>query len=403
MSYNTTIKTTRTQFLPFALPLISDDAIAEVTAVLRSGWITQGPKVVEFESKFAEYIGSKNAIAVNSATAGIHLALEAIGLSEKEAVITTAVTFTATVEAICYFNAQPILTDVDADHNNMTPALIEAAIKRECHQVGRKLKHIQTGKTVKAIIPVHLAGKTCDMEGIMALAKKYNLYVIEDAAHAFPAIHKDKLIGNWGDFTIFSFYATKGITTGEGGMITTNNSDMAKRIRLMRLHGINRDAYNRPGWYYEVLAPGFKYNMTDIAAALGVVQLKEANGFWARRRAIAAKYLQAFKDLQGVKLPSESSNEKHSWHLFRIEMDPHKANIGRDTFVEEMKDRNIGTSLHFIPIFEHPYYKKTYNFSRKNFKTATQMYDRSVSIPLFAGMTDEDVDDVIFAVRELLG
>ena len=369
---------------------------------MRSGWITSGPKVSEFEEKFAEYVGADIGIAVNSATAGIHLALESIGITNKDAVITTAVTFTATVEAICYFGALPLLTDVDVDNNLMTVSAIEALIDRECSLYRGKLKHNKSGKIIKAIIPVHLAGKTCDMESLVELAAKYKLKVIEDAAHAFPARHKDKMIGNWGDLTVFSFYATKGITTGEGGMVTTNNISYADRIRLMRLHGINRDAYNRPGWYYEVIAPGYKYNMTDIAAAIGLVQLKESPSFWKRRKEIADRYLKAFEELQGVKLPSEADNEEHSWHLFRIEIDPHQARIGRDTFVEEMKERNIGTSLHFIPIYEHPYYKKTYSFQKKNFRNSVKMYDRTVSLPMFFGMSDDDVDDVIYAVRELL-
>lgn len=226
--------------------------------------------------------------------------------------------------------------------------------------------------------------------------------MIEDAAHAFPAVHKNKMIGTWGDFTVFSFYATKGITTGEGGMITTSHKEFADRIRRMRLHGINRDAFNRPGWYYEVVDAGYKYNMTDIAAALGVVQLKESHGFWERRTEIAKHYNAEFSNLKGVKLPKEDANGIHSWHLYRIEIDPKIAKIGRDTLVEELKERNIGTSLHFIPIFEHPYYKKTYGFQRKDYPNACLMYDRSVSLPLFAGMTQTDEKDVIDAMKELL-
>lgn len=252
-------------------------------------------------------------------------------------------------------------------------------------------------------MPVHLAGYTCDMEGLLSIAKEYNLYVIEDAAHAFPAVHKEKMIGTWGDFTVFSFYATKGITTGEGGMVTTSHKEAAERIRKMRLHGINRDAFNRPGWYYEVVDAGYKYNMTDIAAALGVVQLKESHGFWERRTEIAKHYNEEFSFLKGIKLPKEDSNGIHSWHLYRIEIDPKIAKVGRDTLVEELKERNIGTSLHFIPIFEHPYYKKTFQYNRKEYPNACQMYDKSVSLPLFAGMTKSDEKDVIDAVKDILG
>ncbi len=397
------MKTMRKTFLPFALPSISEEAIEEVANVLRSGWITSGPKVKEFELEFSKYLSSKDSIAVNSATAGLHLALEAIGLTENDAVITSSVTFTATAEVICYFKAQPILTDVDPEFNIMTPDTLLATLIRECKVVGKTLVHAETGKTVRAVMPVHLAGYTCDMESILELAKMYNLYVIEDAAHAFPAIHKGKMIGTWGDFTVFSFYATKGITTGEGGMVTTNHSEMANRMRIMRLHGINRDTYNRPSWFYEVVDAGYKYNLTDIAAAIGLVQLKESPAFWARREEIALRYNEVFSGIQGIKLPKPDSRGKHSWHLYRIELDPKLAKMGRDSLAIELKDRNIGTSLHFIPIFEHPFYKKTYNFNKNHFPNASKMYDKALSLPLFAGMTDFDVEDVISAVKELLG
>ncbi|TGL44285.1 DegT/DnrJ/EryC1/StrS family aminotransferase [Leptospira perdikensis] len=395
--------TSRKTFLPFALPSISEDAIEEVAQVLRSGWVTSGPKVKQFEMEFGDFVGSKETIAVNSATAGLHLALEAIGLTSKDAAITSAITFTATTEVICYFGAEPILTDVDPIHNLMTPETLRETIKTKCVWNGKELKSKKTGKQIKAILPVHLAGYTCDMENLMAIAKEYNLYVIEDAAHAFPAVHKEKMIGTWGDFTVFSFYATKGITTGEGGMVTTSHKEAAERIRKMRLHGINRDAFNRPGWYYEVVDAGYKYNMTDIAAALGVVQLNESHGFWERRTEIAKHYNQEFSSLRGIKLPKEDSNGIHSWHLYRIEVDPKIAKVGRDTLVEELKERNIGTSLHFIPIFEHPYYKKTFQYNRKEYPNACLMYDRSVSLPLFAGMTKSDEKDVIDAVKDILG
>ncbi|MCE9499617.1 MAG: DegT/DnrJ/EryC1/StrS aminotransferase family protein [Leptospira sp.] len=394
--------TARKTFLPFALPSISEEAIEEVSNVLRSGWITSGPKVKQFEMEFGDFVSCRESIALNSATAGLHLALEAIGITEKDAVITSSVTFTASAEVICYFKAEPLLTDVDAVDNLMTAETIQELIDRECRFDGKKLIHKKSGKIVRALIPVHLAGHSCNMEKIIPLAKSYNLSVIEDAAHAFPAVHKNKMIGSWGDFTVFSFYATKGITTGEGGMVTTNHSHFADRIRVMRLHGINRDAYNRPGWYYEVIDAGFKYNMTDVAAALGIAQLREAHGFWKRRRDLAQTYATEFKNLKGMKLPREDANGMHSWHLFRIELDPNLAKIGRDTLAEELKERNIGTSLHFIPIYEHPYYKKNFHFEKKNFPNASKMYDRTLSIPLYPGMSNEDVGDVVNAVKELL-
>lgn len=396
------IKTTRKTFLPFALPCISEEAIEEVCNVLRSGWITSGPKVKQFEMEFSDYVNSREAIALNSATAGLHLALEAIGLTENDAVITTSVTFTATTEVICYFKAQPIITDVDPINNLMTVDTLLDTIERECYYNGKYLFHKATGKIVRAIIPVHLAGYTCDMEGLIEIARRYDLYVIEDAAHAFPAVHKNKMIGAWGDFTVFSFYATKGITTGEGGMVTTSHSECAARMRVMRLHGINRDAFNRPGWYYEVIDAGFKYNMTDIAAALGIVQLHEADLFWKRREEISLKYNSEFKDIKGLKLPIEDYNGHHSWHLYRIEVDPLEAKVNRNQLVDELKKRNIGTSLHFIPLFEHPYYKKTFNFIKSDYPNASKMYENSISLPLFAGMSMEDEADVIEAVRDVL-
>lgn len=395
------IRTVRKTFLPFALPSISEDAIEEVVAVLRSGWVTSGPKVQEFEKNFSDFVGAKESIALNSATAGLHLALEAIGLTEKDAVVTTSVTFTATVEVICYFKAQPILTDVDSQNHLMTKETLLEAIERECEEKNGFLYHKKTQKKVKAILPVHLAGHTCDMESILEIAQKYNLFVIEDAAHAFPAVHKGKMIGTWGDFTVFSFYATKGITTGEGGMVTTKHKDHANRIRLMRLHGINRETYNRQGWYYEVVEAGYKYNLTDIAAALGIVQLKEANQFWKRRTEIANLYNEAFSSISGIQTPASDLNGEHSWHLYRILLDS-SAKLSRDELCLELKKRNIGTSLHFIPIFEHPYYKKTFGFNKNDYPNAKKMYETTLSLPLFAGMTNEDVSDVIYAVQDLL-
>lgn len=392
----------RKTFLPFALPSISEDAIDSVTEVLRSGWITSGPKVKQFEADFSDFLGCDHSIAVSSATAGLHLALEAIGMDKNSAAITSSVTFTATTEAICYFQAEPILTDVDPLSNNMTVATLEASIDKFCTIRSGKLYLKNSKKLVKAILPVHIAGSSCDMEGIISIAKKYNLYVIEDAAHAFPALYKDKLIGNWGDFTVFSFYATKGITTGEGGMVSTKHGNFADRIRRTRLHGINKIAYDRPSWYYEVTDAGFKYNMTDISAALGISQLKDANLFWERRRAIAKAYANAFCNIPGMKLPQEDKNGIHSWHLYRIELDPNHAKMGRDSLAEELKDRNIGSSLHFIPIFEHPYYRKKFQYDREDFPAACKMYDRCLSLPLFAGMNDDDVDDVIYAVKNIL-
>ncbi|MGQ2868738.1 DegT/DnrJ/EryC1/StrS family aminotransferase [Leptospira interrogans] len=393
--------TARKTFLPFALPCIYERAIEEVSSVLRSGWITSGPKVKEFEEEFARYTGADYALALNSATAGLHLALEAIGMSREDAAICPAVTFTATAEVICYFDAEPILTDVDPIFNLMTPETLRDTIERECIYLNGTLFHKTTGKTVRAILPVHLAGVICDMEGILEIAKEYNLYVIEDAAHAFPAVRNGRKIGTFGDFTVFSFYATKGITTGEGGMVTTKHSHFAERIKLMRLHGINRETYDRPGWYYEVVSPGFKYNMTDVAAALGIVQLSEADELWKRRILIAENYKREFADLPFLHLPLSAPNGEHSWHLFRVEVDCASCKMDRDIFASELKKRNIGSSLHFIPLYEHPFYSSRFRFKKEHFPNANAMYARSLSIPLFPGMKDEDVQDVIRAVKEI--
>lgn len=400
-------KTIRKTFLPFALPSISEEAIEEVTQVLRSGWVTSGPKVKQFEMDFSDYLPSPGspaveAIAVNSATAGLHLALSAIGFDSQSAAITTSVTFTATAEVVSYFGGETILTDVDPIFNNMSPETLESAIVHFCTERDGKL-FSRSGKQVRAILPVHIAGATCDLEGIHAIARRYNLTVIEDAAHAFPAVHKGRMIGTWSDFTVFSFYATKGITTGEGGMVTTPHSHYAEKIRRTRLHGINKSAFDRPSWYYEVADAGYKYNMTDIAAALGVVQLKEAHQFWNRRTEIAMYYREVFSHIPGLKLPEPDPNGIHSWHLFRIELDPSIAKVGRDTLCNELKDRNIGSSLHFIPLFEHPYYRKTFSYRREDYPNACQMYDRCLSLPLFAGMKDEDVEDVVTAVLQITG
>ncbi|PJZ69723.1 UDP-4-amino-4,6-dideoxy-N-acetyl-beta-L-altrosamine transaminase [Leptospira perolatii] len=392
--------TARKTFLPFALPLISEKAIEEVVSVLRSGWITSGPKVKEFEQEFAAYTGAKYAIALNSATAGLHLALESIGLCSEDAVFVPAVTFTATAEVVCYFGAEPILTDVDPTSNLMTAETLRSAIQRECVYAKGNLIHKLTGKTVRAFTPVHLAGAMCDMDSLNEIAKEFHLYVIEDSAHAFPATLNGKKVGTHGDFTVFSFYATKGITTGEGGMVTTKHSHFAERMRLMRLHGVNRETYDRPGWYYEVVSPGFKYNMTDIAAAIGIVQLSEAEELWKRRKWIAERYLAEFSDLPFLHLPSPMKNGEHSWHLFRVEVDRVTDKIDRDILCAELKKRNIGTSLHFIPLYEHPFYQR-FGMDKKNFPNSNAMYRRTLSLPLFPGMSDSDVDDVIAAVSDI--
>lgn len=398
------------KFLPFALPDIGEEEINEVVETLRSGWVTTGPKTQQFESEFTHYIRSNaqgffsedtlsqpplHSIAVNSATAGLHLALEAIGLEAGDEVITTDYTFTATAEVIRYFNAHPVLVDIDPVTLNM-----------DCTQIESKI----TPKT-KAIIPVHFAGLACDMDVIINIAKKHNLKVIEDAAHALPTFYKGNLIGRLDtDFTVFSFYATKTITTGEGGMVVTSNPQHAKRCRTMRLHGINRDAFDRyqaktPAWYYEVVAPGYKYNLTDVASAIGIQQLKKANHFQKSRQEMAEKYISQLSGLP-IKLPMtgiklDQTLNLHSWHLFVIQLGS-EIKISREKFIQKMSDSGIGCSVHFIPLHLQPYWKETYALKAENFPVAQQVYERAVSLPLYTKMTSEDQDRVIDTIRHIV-
>ena len=379
-------------FLPFALPDIGEEEIAEVLDSLRSGWLTTGPKTKRFEQDFAAFIGEKvEAVAVNSATAGVHLALEAIGIGPGDEVITTTHTFTASAEVIRYLGADPVLVDIDPLTLNIDPAAVERAI---------------TPRT-RAIIPVHFSGLACDMESIIALAHKNGLKVVEDAAHALPTTCNGKLIGTLGsDATVYSFYATKTITTGEGGMVVTANPDIAARCRTMRLHGISRDAFDRytstkPAWYYEVVAPGFKYNMTDIAASLGLHQLKKAWQFQARRQEMAQRYDQALAGLPVLLPPQAPAGDTHAWHLYVLRLAP-SAKVKRDRFIELMAARGVGCSVHFIPLHLHPYWRDRYALKPEQFPCAHELYGRSVSLPLFTKMNEADQQKVIDAVRGIL-
>jgi dTDP-4-amino-4,6-dideoxygalactose transaminase len=379
-------------FMPFALPDIGQDEIDEVVDSLQSGWLTTGPKTRQFEKEFAHYLGDNiQALAVNSATAGLHLALEAIGIKPGDEVITTTYTFTSTAEVIRYLGAHPVFVDVD-------PKTLNIDVKR--------VEHAITSRT-KAIIPVHIAGLPCDMDSILSIAHKHNLKVVEDAAHAFPVHYREKYIGTLSsDVTVFSFYATKTITTGEGGMVVTANPEIAKRCSIMRLHGIDRDAFDRytsekPSWYYEIIAPGFKYNMTDIAASIGIHQLKKAHAFKEKRTAIAKRYAEAFKDLP-VTLPvMPQTKEDHAWHLFILRL-TENAPLSRNEFIQKMSEAGIGCSVHFIPLHMHPYWQKTYQLREEDYPIATRAYKGAVSLPIYTKMTDKDVDKVIKTVRSLL-
>lgn len=380
------------EFLPFALPDIGEEEINEVLDSLRSGWLTTGPKAKLFEQDFSAFIGNGvEAIAVSAATAGLHLALEAIGIGPGDEVITTPYTFTATAEVVRYLGADPVFVDIDPKTFNIDPSKIESAI---------------TPRT-KAIIPVHFAGLACDMDKITGIAKKHGLKVVEDAAHALPTTYKGRLIGTLeSDVTVYSFYATKTITTGEGGMVVTRNAEIANRCRIMRLHGISRDAFDRytstkPSWHYEVVAPGFKYNMTDIAASLGIQQLKKAWRFQKRREGMAAKYDEAFKDLPVLLPPKAPSNDVHAWHLYVLRLHDNAA-VSRNRFIELMAEKGIGCGVHFIPLHLHPYWRDTYNFHPNDFPNALNVYARAVSLPLYTKMSAMDQDRVVTAVCEIL-
>ncbi len=379
-------------FLPFALPEIGEDEINEVLDSLRSGWLTTGPKTKRFEDEFAAFLGPEvEAIAVNSATAGLHLALEAIGIGPGDEVITTPYTFTATAEVIRYLGADPVFVDIDPATFNIDPAQIEAAI---------------TPRT-RAIIPVHFAGLSCDMAALGAIARKHGLKIVEDAAHALPTTCGGRLIGTLeSDAAVFSFYATKTITTGEGGMVVTRNPDLAKRCRVMRLHGISRDAFDRytstkPSWHYEVVAPGFKYNMTDIAASLGIHQLKKAETFQNRRAAMAACYDSGLAGLPLRLPPHAPAGEVHAWHLYVVRLTA-AAPVDRNRFIELMAERGVGCSVHFIPLHLHPYWSERYNLKPGDFPHAAAAYERAVSLPLYTRMSADDQERVIATVREIL-
>ncbi|TCP10732.1 dTDP-4-amino-4,6-dideoxygalactose transaminase [Crenobacter luteus] len=381
------------QFLPFALPDIGEEEIAEVVDALRSGWVTTGPKTRQFEADFAAFLGDGvEAIAVNSATAGLHLALEAVGIGPGDEVIVPTYTFTATAEVVRYLGAHPVCVDVDAATFNISPAAIRAAI---------------TPKT-RAIMPVHFAGLACEMDEIVAIAREHGLKIIEDAAHALPTTYQGKLVGTLdSDVTVFSFYANKTMTTGEGGMVVSKNRDLIARCKVMRLHGISRDAFDRyvsktPAWYYEVVAPGFKYNMPDIAAAIGIHQLKKIGAFREKREAMAARYDRELSGLPLI-LPARPTlaSDTHAWHLYPVRLKP-EAGVGRDDFIAQMAERGIGCSVHFIPLHRHPVWRDGYGLKNADFPVADAAFEAEVTLPLYTKMSDADQTRVIAAVRGIL-
>ena len=385
----------RSQFLHFAPPLIGDEEIEEVVRTLREGWITTGPRAQRFETEFAQLVGAPAALAVNSATSAMHIALAALGIGEGDEVVTTTMTFTSTVHVIEHQRARPILVDVEADTLNLDPNKVEAAISPK----------------TKAIVPVHLYGHPADMDPIYAIAQRHGLAVIEDAAHALPARYRDRMIGapqpgfDFPNLVAFSFYATKNLTTGEGGMLT-GPPELVEDARVWSLHGMSRDAFKRytsdGSWRYDVVLPGFKYNMPDIQAAIGLHQLKRLEAMQRRRRAIVAQYDEALGELAEVDRPVERPEVESAWHIYLLRLRPERLRIDRGAFIEELRKRNIGTSVHFIPVHEHTYYRERYGWRPEDFPVAHREFERMLSLPLSPAHTDQDVADVIEAVTEVI-
>lgn len=379
----------RHEFLPFSPPFIGQEEIDEVCDTLRSDWITTGPKTKRFESEFAAFVGADAALAVFSATDAMHVALAAFGVGPGDEVITTTMTFCSTVHVIEHLGARPVLVDVEPDTLCLDPRAVERAI---------------TPRT-KALLPVHVYGHPCDLDPLLDLASAQDLFVLEDAAHALPTRYKGRMVGTIGHATAFSFYATKNMTTGEGGMLT-GSPDLLAKARMWSLHGMSRDAYKRynaeGSWYYEVVLPGFKCNMTDIQASLGLQQLKKLPRFQERRREIVARYHAAFSARSELRVPTERAGIESAWHIYPLRLNLDTLTIGRNQFIEEMKARRIGTSVHFIPIHLHPYYRDKYGYAPGDFPVAYAHYQRLVSLPLHPRLSDDDVQDVIEAVLDVV-
>jgi dTDP-4-amino-4,6-dideoxygalactose transaminase len=381
--------TTATAFLPFHRALIEEEEISAVTEVLRSGWLTTGPRVKEFEAAFAAYTGAQHALAVNSCTAALHLALAAIGIREGDEVILPTMTFAASGEVVLYLNARPVLVDCLKGSFHMDPAQIERAI---------------TSRT-RAILPVHYAGYPCEMDAILEIAHRHGLKIIEDAAHALPSRYKGKMVGAIGDITCFSFYATKTLTTGEGGMATTENQEYADRMRTLSLHGISRDAWKRytaeGTWRYDILEAGYKYNLTDLQAAVGLAQLAKCDAMQARRAKIAGQYSQALAALEGFTAPAAAPDTEHAWHLYVVQVNPAALRITRDRVIEELKQRAIGTSVHFIPLHHHTLYQRQLGYREGQFPNAEERFSGAISLPIYPGMAEDDICRVLEALREI--
>ncbi len=388
--------------IPFHKPHLGREEIEEVIDTLKSGWLTTGPKTKKFEVEFSEYIGLKHSVAVNSCTAALHLALEAVGLRAGETVVVPTLTFAVTAEVVRYFNARPLLVDCDSADFNL-----------DLSDANRRVNEARArGEKIKAILPVHYGGQICDMTGVRELANRCKLKVIEDAAHCCPAFYQLapdlpwQMVGNSSDICCFSFYANKTITTGEGGMACTDNPEYADRMRIMALHGISRDAWKRftsdGSWYYEIVAPGFKYNLTDIAAAIGIHQLRKADELRRRRALLADYYAWQLREVEELILPSQRLDRIHSWHLFVIRLRLEQLSINRAEFIAELKQAGIGASVHWMPLHMHPYYRETYGYRASDLPKAEQLYHEIISLPLYPDMTEGDIDYIAENIRRII-
>jgi dTDP-4-amino-4,6-dideoxygalactose transaminase len=379
-----------TDLIPFYRPSIDREEEEAVLSVLRSGWLTTGEVTLQFEREFAARAGVEHALAVNSATAGLHLCLEAAGVRENAKVATSPYTFAATAEVIRYLGADPLFVDIDEASYNLSPERLEHAFRKD--------------PSITAVIPVHVGGLPCRMQAILDLASAHGAMVIEDAAHCLPHEGQEQAPGTLGAMGVYSFYATKPITTGEGGMVVTRDGELARRMSMMRLHGIDRDVWNRytsrdASWYYEVREPGFKYNLTDLASSLGRVQLRKSEGFFLARERVARMYLGGLQGLDYLKLPA--NDPAHSWHLFQIRLVLPRLTVDRDRFADALTERGIGVSVHFIPLHIMPYYRRTYGLKEQDYPVAMQCYLETISLPIYPDLEDEQVERIIAAIKEL--